>query len=55
VLVHAAGGRLVATVGLRDLIVVDTPDAVLICARDAAQDVKAIVERLLAEGRRDRL
>jgi mannose-1-phosphate guanylyltransferase len=55
VLVHAAGGRLVATVGLRDLIVVDTPDAVLICARDAAQDVKAIVERLAAEGRRDRL
>lgn len=55
VLVHAAGGRLVATVGLSDLIIVDTPDAVLICARDAAQDVKAIVERLAAEGRRDRL
>jgi mannose-1-phosphate guanylyltransferase len=55
VLVHAAGDRLVATVGLRDLIVVDTPDAVLICARDAAQDVKAIVERLVAEGRRERL
>ncbi len=55
VLVHAAGGRLVATVGLRDLIVVDTPDAVLICARDAAQDVKAIVERLAEQGRRDRL
>jgi mannose-1-phosphate guanylyltransferase len=55
VLVHAAGGRLVATVGLRDLIIVDTPDAVLICARDTAQDVKAIVERLIAEGRRDQL
>jgi len=55
VMVHAAGGRVIATVGLRDLIVVDTPDAVLICARDAAQDVKAIVERLATEGRRDRL
>jgi mannose-1-phosphate guanylyltransferase len=55
VLVHAAGGRLVATVGLRDLIVVDTPDAVLICARDSAQDVKAVVERLASEGGRERL
>jgi mannose-1-phosphate guanylyltransferase len=54
-LVHVAGGRLVATIGLRDMIVVDTPDAVLICARDAAQDVKAIVERLAVEGRADKV
>jgi mannose-1-phosphate guanylyltransferase len=54
-LVHAAGGRLVATVGLRDVIVVDTPDAVLICSRDAAQDVKTIVDRLGAEDRRARI
>ncbi len=55
VLVHAAGGRLVAVVGLRDVIVVDTPDALLVCAGDAAQDVKQVVERLVADGRRDLL
>lgn len=54
-LVHAAGGRLVAVVGLEGIIVVDTPDALLVAAADAAQDVKAIVDRLRAEGRTDLL
>ncbi len=43
-------GRLVATVGARDLIVVDTPDALLVCPRDRAQDVKAIVDELKERG-----
>jgi len=55
VLVHAAGGRLVAVVGLGDVIVVDTPDALLVVAKDAAQDVKQVVDALAAQGRRDRL
>jgi len=46
VLVHSSGGRLVVTVGLADTIVVDTPDVVLVCAADRAQDVRAIVDRL---------
>jgi mannose-1-phosphate guanylyltransferase len=54
-LVRADGDRLVVLVGIRDTIVVDTPDAVLVCAADAAQDVKLVVERLLAEGRTDLL
>lgn len=54
-LVRADGERLVVVVGLRDTIVVDTPDALLVCAADAAQDVKQVVERLIAEGRTDRL
>lgn len=37
-------GRVIATVGLRGVIVVETPDAVLVCAKDRAQDVKKIVE-----------
>jgi mannose-1-phosphate guanylyltransferase/mannose-6-phosphate isomerase len=41
-----ADQRLVATIGLRDLIVVDTPDATLVCSRDRAQDVKKVVEEL---------
>ncbi len=51
ILVHAAGGRLVVTVGLDGVIVVDTPDAILICSRDRAQDVKRVVDRLVADGR----
>ncbi|MEV4488789.1 sugar phosphate nucleotidyltransferase [Micromonospora coxensis] len=43
-------GRLVAALGVRDLIVVDTPDAVLVCPRDRAQDVKALVDELKARG-----
>ncbi len=46
VLVHSSGGRLVVTVGLADTIVVDTPDVVLVCAADRAQEVRAIVDRL---------
>ncbi|NYT94143.1 sugar phosphate nucleotidyltransferase [Salinispora sp. H7-4] len=43
-------GRLVATVGVHDLIVVDTPDAVLVCPRDRAQDVKQLVDELKERG-----
>jgi mannose-1-phosphate guanylyltransferase len=39
-------GRLVAALGVRDLIIVDTPDAVLVCPRDRAQEVKHIVDEL---------
>jgi mannose-1-phosphate guanylyltransferase len=38
--------KLVATIGLRDMIIVDTEDALLICPRDRSQEVKKIVERL---------
>ena len=41
-----AGGRLVVTLGLRDTIVVDAPDALLVCAADRSQDVRAIAEEL---------
>jgi mannose-1-phosphate guanylyltransferase len=47
------GGRLVALLGLDDVVVVDTPDAVLVTTRDRAQDVKGIVERLREIGRDD--
>lgn len=43
--------RLVATIGLDDVVIVDTEDALLICKRDRAQDVKQIVERLQEEQR----
>ncbi|CAN5568102.1 mannose-1-phosphate guanylyltransferase [soil metagenome] len=46
VVVHSSGGRLVVTIGLRGTIVVDTPDVVLVCDADRAQDVRQIVDRL---------
>ena len=49
------GQRMIAGSGLSDLIVVDEPDALLICRKDRAQDVKLIVEQLKAAGREDLL
>ncbi len=45
-----ASDRLVVTLGVRDLVVVDTPDAVLVCRRDRAQDVKQLVDQLRERG-----
>jgi mannose-1-phosphate guanylyltransferase/mannose-6-phosphate isomerase len=42
--------RVVATIGLRDMVVVDTPDATLVCPKSRAQDVKSIVEILKQQG-----
>jgi len=41
--------RMVAVVGVKDLVIVDTGDAVLVADRDRAQQVKLVVERLRAE------
>ena len=45
--------RTVATVGVTNLIIVSTPDALLVCDRERAQDVKKVVEELGASGRSD--
>ena len=50
VLVPGAG-RLVAVVGLENIVVVDTPDALLVTTREKAQHVKEIVEALKNSGR----
>jgi mannose-1-phosphate guanylyltransferase len=41
-----SSGRLIATIGLRDIIVVDTGDVVLVCPKSRAQEVKDLVGRL---------
>ncbi|WP_068754126.1 mannose-1-phosphate guanylyltransferase/mannose-6-phosphate isomerase, partial [Oleiphilus sp. HI0125] len=43
--------KLIATVGVENLVVVDTPDAVLVSTKDKVQDVKKVVDRLKQEGR----
>ncbi len=52
-LVVPANGRIVAVLGIDDVVVVDTPDALLVTTRDKAQDVKRIVEALKETGRTD--
>ncbi|MGA3030033.1 MAG: sugar phosphate nucleotidyltransferase [Candidatus Limnocylindrales bacterium] len=41
-----AEGRLVVTIGLRDVIVVDTPDALLVCSGERSQEVRKIAEEM---------
>lgn len=43
--------KMIATVGVSDLIVVQTADAVLVCHKDSAQDVKKVVETLKEQGK----
>lgn len=46
-------GRLVAMLGVRDIVVVDTDDALLICDRSRAQEVRELVEALKQRGSTD--
>ncbi len=43
--------RLVATLGLEDIVIVDTKDALMVAHKDKVQNVKSIVEQLKAQGR----
>ena len=45
--------RLIAVAGVKDLIIVDSGDALLICHKDQVQSVKQIVEKLKQQGRTD--
>lgn len=48
-----APGKFVALVGVKDLVVVDTPDALLVCPRKDSQKISALVKALEAAGLRD--
>lgn len=54
-MVLSHGKRLIAVVGLEDLIIVDTPDALLITRHDKSQRVKEIVQALRSQQREDML
>lgn len=47
--------RLIATIGLKDLIIADTPDALLVCDRNKTQEVKKIVEKMRLTKRKERV
>jgi mannose-1-phosphate guanylyltransferase len=44
------GNRLVATIGVKDIVIVDSEDALLVCAKQREQEVREIVERLKKNG-----
>ena len=50
-----SSGRLLATIGLKAMVVVDTPDATLICPKDRVQEVKKLVGKLKQTGREEYL
>jgi mannose-1-phosphate guanylyltransferase len=50
-----APSKYVAAIGVRDLVVVETPDALLICPRERAQDVAKIVKHLEEQKRKELL
>ncbi|ODP31899.1 mannose-1-phosphate guanylyltransferase/mannose-6-phosphate isomerase [Pandoraea sp. ISTKB] len=43
--------RMVAAIGVENLVIVETPDVVMVTSKDHVQDVKRVVEKLVADGR----
>ncbi|MGQ4582582.1 mannose-1-phosphate guanylyltransferase/mannose-6-phosphate isomerase [Lysobacter sp. F60174L2] len=54
-LIKASERRMIATIGVDDLVIIDTPDATLVARKDRVQDVKAVVDALKAAGRNEHL
>ena len=54
-MVHSRSGRLTGCIGLEDIMIVDTPDALLICHHGCTQDVRRCVELIKERGRDDLL
>jgi mannose-1-phosphate guanylyltransferase len=46
-----AEDKLLATVGLENIVIVDTPDATLVCNKEKAQEIKSLIEKLKEEGK----
>lgn len=47
--------RLISTIGVEDLIIVETEDAIMVCDKNKAQDVKKMVDELKSKGRKELL
>ena len=55
VCVFSRGNRLISTIGLNNVVIADTPDALLVCDRNSTQDVKQVVEKLKNLNRKEYL
>ncbi len=45
------GDKMIATIGLKDVVIIDTPDSMLIASKDKSQDVKKLLDRMKEEGK----
>ncbi|HYH04964.1 MAG TPA: mannose-1-phosphate guanylyltransferase [Bacillota bacterium] len=54
-IIESTGEKLVAALGVENLVYVETPDAVLICPKNRTQDIKLILEKIRAEKREEYL
>ena len=54
-LVRASDRRMIATIGVEDLVIIDTAEATLVARKDRVQDVKLVVDQLKAAGRQEHL
>ncbi|MDS1310637.1 MULTISPECIES: mannose-1-phosphate guanylyltransferase/mannose-6-phosphate isomerase [Marinobacter] len=50
-----ADSRLVAAIGVDDLVIIETNDAILVAHKDKVQDVKAVVEQIRNDGRHEHM
>jgi mannose-1-phosphate guanylyltransferase/mannose-6-phosphate isomerase len=55
VCVFSRGNRLVSTIGIKDTVIADTPDALLVCDRNKTQDVKKLVGLMKSLNRKEHL
>ena len=53
ILAYSSEPQIIAVLGMEDIVVVRTADAILVAPRDRSEEVKTFVERLRAEGRED--
>ncbi len=53
VFVHSASDRLIATIGIEDIAIIETTDSILVYRRGRAEEVKKVVERLKASGAKE--
>ena len=50
--IYGSDKKMIATIGIDDLIVIDTDDALLVCPKSRAQDVKKVVDELKERGKK---
>ena len=51
-IIYGEDSKLIATVGLDDVVIVDTEDALLVCSKSKAQDIKKVIEELEIRGKK---
>lgn len=50
-IIYGSQDKVIATIGVDDMVIVDTKDALLVCPKSRAQDVKKVIEQLKQEGK----